>query len=58
MIVICFIRIRINVLVYITVPSPSGKALGFDLSMRRFESYRPSHFYNSMMLLLIDDNRL
>ena len=23
-------------------PSPSGKALGFDLSMRRFESCRPS----------------
>ncbi len=22
--------------------SPSGKALGFDPSMRRFESYRPS----------------
>ena len=25
--------------------SPSGKALGFDLSIRRFESYHPSHIF-------------
>ena len=28
-------------------PSPSGKALGFDPSIRRFESCRPSHIISS-----------
>ena len=39
-------------MIQIIGPSPSGKALGFDLSIRRFESYRPSHFFCVFVLLV------
>lgn len=36
-------------------PSPSGKAVGFDPTMRRFESCRPSHsFMREAVCLMIE----
>ncbi len=35
---------------FVAGASPSGKALGFDPSIRRFESCRPSHLFVASVL--------